>query len=70
MSEENKGIFLIQARKCKRCGRLLTSKEAVARGYGCQCAAKAKLEEMEKQPVPGQYTMMDWIKQYQEGEKE
>lgn len=30
------GIFTIQVRKCKRCGRLLTSKEAVERGYGCQ----------------------------------
>ena len=35
-------IFTIQARRCKRCGRLLTSQEAVERGYGCQCAMKAK----------------------------
>ena len=26
------GIIMIQARRCKRCGRLLTSKEAVERG--------------------------------------
>lgn len=33
-------IFTIRARRCKRCGRLLTSAEAVEKGYGCQCAAK------------------------------
>ena len=38
-------VFTIQARRCKRCGRLLTSQEAVERGYGCQCAIKAKREE-------------------------
>jgi len=38
-------VFTIQARRCKRCGRLLTSQEAVERGYGCQCAMKAKREE-------------------------
>ena len=32
-------IFTIRARRCKRCGRLLTSAEAVEKGYGCQCAA-------------------------------
>ena len=37
-------VFTIQARRCKRCGRLLTSQEAVERGYGCQCAMKAKKE--------------------------
>lgn len=41
------GIILIQARRCKRCGRLLTSKEAVERGYGCQCAEKARKEEFQ-----------------------
>ncbi|MDO4330325.1 MAG: DUF6011 domain-containing protein [Lachnospiraceae bacterium] len=46
-------IFTIRARRCKRCGRLLTSKEAVERGYGCQCAAKAKAEEVAKAPLPG-----------------
>lgn len=67
-SETNNGIFLIQARKCKRCGRLLTSREAVMRGYGCQCAAKARQEEREKEPLPGQLTFFDWI--HQEGEKD
>ena len=58
MSEET---FLIEARRCKRCGRLLTSKEAVERGYGCQCAQKALREEREKQPIPGQRTIFDYL---------
>lgn len=55
------GIILIQARRCKRCGRLLTSKEAVERGYGCQCAEKARKEEQEKQPIPGQRSIFDFL---------
>lgn len=56
-------IFVIQARKCKRCGRLLTSKDAIERGYGCQCAKKAKKEVDEQAPLPGQRTIFDFIEQ-------
>lgn len=59
----NDEIFTIRARRCKRCGRLLTSAEAVAKGYGCQCAAKAKVEERERMPLPGQMSLMDFIKE-------
>lgn len=59
----NDEIFTIRARRCKRCGRLLTSAEAVAKGYGCQCAAKAKAEERERMPLPGQMSLMDFIKE-------
>lgn len=55
------GIFTIQARRCKRCGRLLTSKEAVERGYGCQCAEKARREAAAKEPIPGQRSIFDYI---------
>lgn len=54
-------IFTVRARRCKRCGRLLTSKEAVERGYGCQCAAKARQEEIERQPLPGQINIFDFF---------
>lgn len=60
------GIILIQARRCKRCGRLLTSKEAVERGYGCQCAEKARREEQEKQPIPGQRSIFDYLSDEEE----
>lgn len=54
-------VFTIQARRCKRCGRLLTSQEAVERGYGCQCAMKAKREEEAQKPMPGQQTIFDYL---------
>lgn len=54
-------IFTVRARRCKRCGRLLTSKEAVERGYGCQCAAKARQEEIERKPLPGQMNIFDFF---------
>lgn len=57
------GIFMIEARRCKRCGRLLTSKEAVERGYGCQCALKARREAAEQEPIPGQTTIFDFIQE-------
>lgn len=64
------GIFTIQARRCKRCGRLLTSKEAVECGYGCQCAEKARREEQEKQPIPGQRSIFDYLSDEEENESD
>lgn len=60
------GIFYIQARRCKRCGRLLTSKEAVERGYGCQCATRARKEEEAQKPIPGQMGIFEFIPNEQE----
>ena len=37
-------IFQTPARRCKRCGRLLTSRKAVELGYGCQCLRKEQEE--------------------------
>ena len=59
-------VFTIQARRCKRCGRLLTSQEAVERGYGCQCAMKAKKEEEAQKPIPGQRTIFDYLEDEEE----
>lgn len=56
-------IFTIKARRCKRCGRLLTSMESVEHGYGCQCAAKARAEEKAREPMPGQMNIYDLLKQ-------
>lgn len=60
------GIFTIQVRKCKRCGRLLTSKEAVKRGYGCQCAKNARKEEEMQNPIPGQQNIFDYLQETNE----
>ena len=50
-------IFSIPVRRCKRCGRLLFSSNALKTGYGCQCARKAKNEELENKPDPNQITL-------------
>jgi hypothetical protein len=57
----NDEVFTIRARKCKRCGRLLTSSEAIEKGYGCACALKATKEEQERAPIPGQIDIYDWL---------
>lgn len=59
-------IFTIRARKFLRCGRLLTSSEAIEKGYGCQCALKAKAEEREREPVPGQMDIFSYINESEE----
>lgn len=40
--------FLVEATRCKRCGGLLTSEEAVNNGYGHTCMKREKAEEEEK----------------------
>lgn len=55
-------IFMILARRCKRCGRLLVNQESVEQGYGCQCIKKTKQEEIDKQPINGQMELFDFFK--------
>lgn len=42
-------IFVLKARRCKRCGGLLTSKKAVKNGFGHVCYIKHKAEKEEKE---------------------
>ncbi len=51
--------FIIKARRCKRCGGLLTSKQAVEDGYGHVCKMKTRAEERAAQPDPNQLTLFD-----------
>lgn len=52
-------IFTVTARRCKRCGGLLTSKEAVSEGYGHVCKQKMLGEENANKPIDGQMSFMD-----------
>lgn len=61
------GVFYVQARRCLRCGRLLTGREAIERGYGCRCAEKARKAEEELKPMPGQIDIFSLIEGEQEG---
>lgn len=56
----NNEIFTVTARRCRRCGRLLVNKEAVAKGIGCQCEIRERQEERDKQPLPGQMSIFDY----------
>lgn len=52
-------VFMVKARRCKRCGGLLTSKQAVIDGYGHVCKIKAHAELEASKPDPNQYTFFD-----------
>lgn len=59
-------IFKILARRCTVCGRILTGKDSVKRGYGCRCAEKAKEKEESERPIPGQMTIEDFLEGMEE----
>lgn len=52
-------IFTVKARRCKRCGGLLTSKQAVEDGYGHVCKMKSEAERKAAEPDPNQLTLFD-----------
>ena len=43
--DERSEIFVVRARRCKRCGGLLTSAQAIKDGYGHSCKMKAAIEK-------------------------
>lgn len=55
------GVFMIKARKCKLCGRILTSKKAVEDGYGETCKCRALKIEKEEEPLDGQMNVFDYL---------
>ncbi len=52
-------IFMVKARRCKRCGGLLTSKQAVEDGYGHVCKMKTYAEIEAAKPDANQLTLFD-----------
>jgi hypothetical protein len=60
-NEQDDEVFTIKARKCLRCGRILTSQEAIENGYGCRCMELADAAKREKEPVPGQMDIFDFL---------
>lgn len=52
-------VFMVRARRCKRCGGLLTSAQAVADGYGHVCKMKELGEREAKKPLPGQINLLE-----------
>jgi len=60
------GIFTINVRKCLRCGRLLTSADAVKDGYGHICKQKAQEEQTLKKPMTGQFSIFHYTNDEEE----
>ena len=52
-------VFTIPARRCKRCGGLLTSAEAIRDGYGSCCLRKMRQEARAKEEAKNQYSLFD-----------
>ena len=46
---QNDDTFYIKARRCLRCGGILTSEKAVKDGYGCTCKKKAEQERLRRE---------------------
>ena len=59
MSEQKNDVFTIPARRCKRCGGLLTSKQGLRDGYGPCCLQKMRQEEAERKMAENQYSLSD-----------
>lgn len=49
MDDGVQGVFLVQARRCRRCGGLLTSEDAVREGIGHVCKAREREEQEARQ---------------------
>lgn len=45
---EEMNIFTIRARRCKRCGGILTSEQGLRDGYGPCCLRKTREEEAQR----------------------
>lgn len=56
-SRDEHEIFTIPARRCKRCGGLLTSAQALHDGYGPCCLRKMKQEAREREEAKNQYSL-------------
>lgn len=65
MSDHDDGIFRIPARRCKRCGGLLASSQALKDGYGHTCKMKVRHEELAREEAKNQYSLFDTTKEGQ-----
>lgn len=50
-------VFMVRARRCKRCGGLLTSAQAVADGYGHVSKMKELQKQQDQEELKNQYSL-------------
>ena len=70
MDNNQNEIFTIKARRCKRCGGLLTSEKAVKIGYGHVCKMKTKAEIEGPKQDPNQLSLFDQFEDEEKNEVE
>lgn len=58
-AQGNGEVFHIPARRCLRCGGLLTSASGLRDGYGHTCRRKARIEAAEREAQKFQITLFD-----------
>lgn len=63
-------IFTIPARRCRRCGGLLTSAQAIKDGYGHVCKMRTTREEREREAAKDQISIFDLPGASGEGQNE
>lgn len=52
-------VFTIPARRCLRCGGLLTSDQGIRDGYGACCLRKMRQEAIAKEQLKNQCSLFD-----------
>lgn len=57
--EDINDVFHIPARRCLRCGGLLTSSQAIQDGYGHTCKMKTRREELEREEAKNQCSLFE-----------
>lgn len=60
-------VFTIPARRCKRCGGILTSQQGIRDGYGPCCLKKMRIEEADRKMREMQVSMFDIEEEGQHG---
>ena len=57
--QQDNEVFQIAARRCKRCGGLLTSAQALRDGYGSCCLRKMRQEARAKEEAKNQCSLFE-----------
>lgn len=62
-------VFTIPARRCKRCGGLLTSSQGLRDGYGPCCLRKMRQEEADRKMMENQCSLFDIVPKAEQREE-
>lgn len=61
-------VFTIPARRCKRCGGLLTSSQGIRDGYGPCCLRKMRIEAANREMEKMQISLFEFDREEGEGD--